>query len=357
MKLGFVFQKDSHFKAAYATAMRINQQYPQAQGQFFALNAQFGDGDLPIDVLRVGIGELDVLSDCDFLFCCLGGYLLNKVIKYYQQTQTRIISLFPGVVSHYQLDAFISRFNADQVWLNCPADFELYTHLCRVFGVKNNGILYGASWFIDIPSHQPQINSNIIFFEQTQVINNLKTAKKVEQQLGNIIQKNPSKPFIYKMRHNVYNEYLAEIRQYVGKFQNVAVVDDLTIDNISYADTYISISSSAIIEGVLLGKQCWLLSQSYLNDDAIEIFKDSCIFLDLPNQTLNLNWINDRVQPPRSLFNMSDVVKQQPICFQKRSLMHIIGWLSCIAWQYPKIWQLCFQKTKLKSIQKSLEYL
>lgn len=352
-----MFQKDSHFKAAYATAMRVGQQYPQAQGQFFALNAQFGDGDLPIDVLRVDIDGLEALSDCDFLFCCLGGYLLNKVIKYYQQTQTKIISLFPGIVSHYQLDAFISRFNADQVWLNCPADFELYTHLCRVFGVKNNGILYGASWFIDIPSRQPQINSSIIFFEQTQVINNLKTAKEVQQQLGDVIQKNPNKPFIYKMRHNVYNEYLAEIRQYVGKFQNVTVVDDLTIDDISHADTYISISSSAIIEGVLLGKQCWLLSQSYLNDDAIEIFKDSYIFLDLPSQTLNLNWVNSRIYSPKKSFDVNGVIKQQSIHFKKRSLIHIIGWLAFVAWQHPKIWRLCFQKRKLKSIQKSLEYL
>lgn len=338
--------------------MRVCQQYSQAQGQFFAINAQFGDDDLPIDVLRVGIDELDVLGDCDFLFCCLGGYLLNKVIKYYQQTQTKIISLFPGIVSHYQLDAFISRFNADQVWLNCPADFELYTNLCRVFGVKNNGILYGTSWFVDVPSQQSHINSSIIFFEQTQVIDNLKTAKRVKQQLGDVIQKNPNKPFIYKMRHNVYNEYLVEIRQYVDKFKNVIVVNDLTIDDISYADTYIAISSSALVEGILLGKQCWLLSRSYLNDDAIEIFENSNIFLDYPtNQTPNLNWVNGRIYPPKNSFDMSNVIKQQSIHFRKRSLVHIIGWLICVAWQYPKIWQLCFQKRKLKSIQKSLEYL
>lgn len=353
-----MFQKDSHFKAVYATSMRVCQQYPKAQGQFFAVDAQFGDDDLPIDVLRVGIGELDILGDCDFLFCCLGGYLLNKVIKYYQQTQTKIISLFPGVVSHYQLDAFISRFNADQVWLNCRADYELYTKLCQVFGVKNNGILYGASWFIDIPSQQSHINSSTIFFEQTQIINNLKIARQVKQQLGEIIQNNPNRPFIYKMRHNVYNEYLAEIRQYVGSFQNVAVVDDLTIEDISDADTYISISSSAIIEGVLLGKQCWLLSRSYLNNDAIEIFKDSHIFLDSPtNQAPNLNWVNSRICPPKNSFDISNMIKQQSIHFKKRSLVHIIGWLICMTWQYPKIWQLCFQNRKLKSIQKSLEYL
>lgn len=337
--------------------MRVCQQYPKAQGQFFAIDAQFGDDDLPIDVLCVDIGELDVLNDCDFLFCCLGGYLLNKVIKYYRQTQTKIISLFPGIVSHYQLDAFISRFNADQVWLNCRADYELYTKLCQVFGVKNNGILYGASWFIDIPSQQSHTNSSTIFFEQTQIINNLKIARQVKQRLGEIIQNNPNKPFIYKMRHNIHNEYLAEIRQYVGSFQNVAVVDDLTIENISDADTYIAISSSAIVEGVLLGKQCWLLSQSYLNNDAIEIFKNSHIFLDSPNQTINLNWVNNRIYLPKNSFDANSVIKQQPIHFKKRSLMYIIGWLARVVWQYPKIWQLCFQKRKLKSIQKSLEYL
>lgn len=352
-----MFQKDSHFKAVQATAMRVCQQYPQANWQFFAIDAQLGYSNLPVDVLYINMGNLDILDDCDYLVCCLGGYLLNKVIRKFQHTSTKIISLFPGVVSHYQLEAFISRFNADQVWLNCSADFELYVTLCKVFGVKNNGVLYGASWFIDIFSHQSQANSSIVFFEQTQVIDDIVTAKKVQQQLSDIIQKQPNKTFIYKMRHNVYNEYLAEIRQYVGSFKNAIVVDDLMMGDIACADTYISISSSAIVEGILLGKQCWLLSKSYLNSDAKEIFEDSHIFLDLPNQTLNLNWVNDRICPPKLTFNVIDVIKQHSIHFEKRSLIHIVGWLSFVVWHYPKMWKLFFQQKKLKSIQKSLEYL
>lgn len=357
MKFGFVFQKDSHYKAVQATAMRILRQYPTAQEQFFAIDAQFSDGNLPINVLCLDIDDLDILSDCDFLFCCLGGYLLNKVIKRHQQTQTKIISLFPGVVSHYQLDAFISRFNADQVWLNCPADYELYTKLCQVFGVQNNGILYGASWFTDVPYYGSTNDGNTIFFEQTQIIANIKTAKDIEKQLSNFIQQHPSKPFLYKMRQNAYNEHLMEIRQQLTKFVNVKVVDHLTINDISYADTYISVSSSAIIEGVLLSRQCWLLSKHHLNDDAKEIFKDSNIFLDLPNQTMNLDWCKNRVYAPTNSIKLDTVTKQHQVHFNRRSLAHIVGYLLLIVCFYPKMFRLCFQKNKLKSIQKSLEYL
>lgn len=337
--------------------MRVCQQYPKAQGQFFAVDAQFGDDDLPIDVLCVGIGELDVLGDCDFLFCCLGGYLLNKVIKYYQQTQTKIISLFPGVVSHYQLDAFISRFNADQVWLNCRADYELYTKLCQVFGVKNNGILYGASWFIDIPSQQSHTNSSTIFFEQTQIITNSNTAQKIEMQLVKIIKNKPNKLFIYKFRQNIHNDFLVKMRQTLARFRNVQLLNTLDNEQIYQADTYLTVSSSAVIEGLLLGKRCYLLNINLLDLDSREIFINSGLFIDTGNDKPNQNWLNKRVYKPLSNISLSGIHKNHHINFTQRNYLIIAQKILRLSLVCPKILKISTNKQKIKSIQKSLEYL
>lgn len=353
MKFGFVFQKDSHYKAVQATATRILKQYPMAQGQFFAIDAQFGNDDLPSDTLRVDIDGLEAFSDCDFLVCCLGGYLLNRVIDAYQHSDAKVIALFPGIVSHYQLDAFISRFNADQVWLNCPADYELYAKLCQVFGVRNNSILYGASWFVDMP-RQPSGSGGTIFFEQTQIINNAKTAQQIESQLIDIIKKNPDKLFIYKLRQNIHNDYLVMIRQRLTQFANVQMVSVLSDEMIVNSDTFLSISSSAVVEGLLLGKRSFLLGKRYLDVDGLEFFKKSNLFL---NAKPNPNWLRNRVLAPTSVVMIETVVKQSLKKFNQRSYGLVLCKIVLLARYCPKLLRMIGELDRIKAIQKSLEYL
>lgn len=336
--------------------MRVCQQYPQAKSQFFAIDTWCQE-ELPVDVSLVGIDELNLLKSCDYLICCLGGYLLNKVIRQYKQSSTKIISLFPGIVSHYQLDAFISRFNADQVWLNCPADLKLYGALCQAFGVENNGILYGASWFMDMPYHKINGNGGVVFFEQTQIINDEQTAYQIEHQLLEIIKKNPHKTFIYKLRQNVHNKYLIDIRKNIEQFKNVKVTDSLAMKDICHADTYISISSSALIEGILLGKKSYLLGRSYLDFDSREVYEDSGMFLDLPNQTFNLDWCSSRVQAPDRLVDLFNCNKQPSAYFNQKNVLAIVWRLFLVAYSNPKIWKIFLKNGRFKSIQKSLSYL
>lgn len=360
MKIGFIFQKDSHLKAVQATALRLSRQYG-IMTPFYALNTNLENEHLiTIGAKKLTFDNIDELQMYDYLICCLGGCLLNQVIGYFANSNIKIIALFPGIVSHYQLDAFISRFNADQVWLNCHADYELYAKLCQVFGVKNNGILYGAAWFFDdrYCNTYQKFNSPItIFFEQTQVILNATMAQKIERQLLGIIQNNPKKTFIYKMRQNIYNEYLVQIRQNVAKFDNVMMIDNLTNENICCADIYLSISSSAIMEGLLLNKQAFLLSQSYLDRDAQEIFANSGLFLDKSSQKVNIDWVAQRISAPMQQMDLMSVTKTSLVYFSERYLAKILLWLLYIMCYYPKMWRLIVQKNKLKTIQKSLEYL
>lgn len=358
MKIGFVFQKDSHLKAVEMTALRVMKQYADADICFFGLMT---DGsikpNLAIPYRMITYKSLSTMTDCDYLICCLGGYSLNQLIKCYEHETTKVIALFPGIVSHYQLDAFITRFNADQVWLNCPADRDFYARLCHVFNVQDNGILYGIPWVDSSLAKDHPSNNSVIFFEQTQLIVDSCMADKVATQLVNIIQSKPDRPFIYKTRNNMHNEYLLNIRDQVQSFPNVKIVHELSRQDVIEANEYLSISSSAIIEGLLQGKQCYLLSNEYLDDDNREIFGGSGIFLDDHSPTINRNWLAERVCMPSDYVDLQDVKKQHLRSFYKRNILTIVWQLMSICLYYPKLSRIAFDRTNLKAVQKSLEYL
>lgn len=360
MKLGFVFQKDSHLKAVQATALRLSYQYQNAEIQFYALDSDIEIQINQTDATNISTSELPLIQDCDYLICCLGGYLLNKVITQFAKSNTKVIALFPGIVSHYQLDAFISRFNADQVWLNCQADYDLYVKLCQVFGVKNNGILYGIAWFFDKTActhNYQKSNPSTIFFEQTQIISNPAMAQTIEQKLIKFIQDQPNKLFIYKMRENIHSDYLVRMRQNIAQFNNVKMLSHLLDDDICQADTYLTVSSSAVIEGILLHKQCYLLDGSILTPDAQEVFGKSGLFLNKLDDTVKSQWISQRVHMPTNQVTLSGITKQVQSRFDKRNVSKITLWLGLLMYYYPKLWNVIVSRSKLKAIQKALEYI
>lgn len=358
MKLGFVFQKDSHLKAVQATALRLSYQYANAKIQFYALDSDIEAGQ--VGAVNLTAAELQTIQDCDYLICCLGGYLLNKVIRQFAESSTKVIALFPGIVSHYQLDAFITRFNADQVWLNCMADYQLYSELCKSFNIRNNGILYGVSWFFDKKMHMNgchELISSTVFFEQTQIITDNHTAQKIEIQLTKIIQAESNKPFIYKLRQNIHNDHLVKIRRNLSQFDNVQLLDELSDEQICQADTYLTISSSAIIEGLLLGKRCYLLDECFLDKDSREIFSGSGLFIKKGIGLVNLSWLKNRVQMPLDYVALSSIVKSSPKSFSRTNYLSVICSMFRFLLSYPKLLNIMTDRKRLKSIRKSLEYL
>lgn len=341
------------------TALRVMKQYADADFCFFGLVT---DGRIKPNIGQpyqvVTRDTLSVMVDCDYLICCLGGYLLNQLIKHYERSAIKVIALFPGVVSHYQLDAFITRFNADQVWLNCPADKVFYAQLCRAFGVRDNGVLYGASWADEsLPSCQ-MADGSVIFFEQTQLITDSVMMNRVAAQLVGIIQSKPNRRFIYKTRNNIHSEHLSYIRKQVKIFPNVTIVHELSQKDITKASEYISISSSAIIEGLLQGKQCYLLSNKYLDDDNYEIFGNSGIALDNISPIINQDWLAERVYMPIKHVNLQDINKKQRLLsFSKRDIGAIVWRLMGVCLHYPKLCRIALDRVRLKAVWKSLEYL
>lgn len=367
MKIAFAFQKDSHFKAVHATALRLCEQY-KCKPVFIGIDTDYlPDGNKKISYLRRDNLDCLVDYDYDYVVACLGGYLLNFVIRRLANTQTKVISIFPGIVSHYQLDAFISRLNADQVWLNSRADYELYSKICKVLRVKNNGLLYGMSWIdTSLPSDNERLykkgKERAIFFEQTEIFPDEYSQRRLSKTLESIIRANPSVEFKYKIRDNSTEEYFILLRKYLNVFNNVSIVKNLNSYDILSTSYYLSVSSSALVEGLLTGKTCYIIDQKLLDVDGREFFEGSKILLDrfsLLNQAvINKKWFQNRLCKPTSCVDLTELGKNKNYSVQyNRNISQIRVLVLKLALYYPKLLTLVFTQTRLKSYQKSLEYL
>lgn len=366
MKIAFLFKRDSHLKAVKSTALRIGAQY-KCEATFIGIDSEVLCSHESCSAIYIGKEDLSILSGYDYVIACLGGYLLNRTIAILKDTDTKVISIFPGIVSHYQLDAFISRLNADQVWLNSKADSDLYSKLCRLLKRPNNSILYGMSW-LDLDKATNKSDSTIksnkaIIFEQTEILSDSNSRKRFIKVLEKIIVLNPEVNFKYKIRDNSLDHYFLKLRKSLEQFRNVDVVCKLDHNDIAQASYYLSISSSALIEGIVYGKDSYIMDGYLLDSDSREFYSNSNIelkSLELKNVCMSMNqyWYNQRVSLPISNVNLLSVQKKNTsLVFKNRSYSSIRLMLLKLIFCYPKTASLFANKSKVVAIQKSLEYL
>lgn len=368
MKIAYVFQKDSHFKAVHATALRLSQQY-HSEPIFIGIQTTYVpktslNKEIPRQYLDKN--KLSSLAEYDFVVACLGGYLLNYVIRALASTETKVISIFPGIVSHYQLDAFISRLNSDQVWINSAADLKLYKTLCKIFKHPNNAILYGMSW-VDLKKqlclNSPSAHLHAIFFEQTEIFATSYSKQRLSKSLRHIIAANPNVLFKYKIRDNTVEPFFTQLREQLSQFENVEIVEHLREFEIAEATYYLSVSSSALIEGLIYGKQCFIIDAKLLDTDSKEFYKTSG--LELKDFTLKVEkdyksnkWFRERVSAPSQAVNIFSIQKKSSLLVVKtRSINNIRVLLCSLIFRRPSLSYIIFQKPRLKAIQKSLEYI
>lgn len=366
MKIAFLFKRDSHFKAVKSTALRVCGQY-NCEPVFIGMDSEFSPSNESYSITYIDKYDLSCLSKYDYVITCLGGYLLNQVVSALRDTDTKVISIFPGIVSHYQLDAFISRLNADQVWLNSKADFELYNKICKLFKHPNNSILYGMSW-LNPKSYTKKHNSILkceeaVFFEQTEILSNAEKKQRYTHVIEKIVVLNPKVKFKYKIRNNSTDKYFLFLRSYLNKFENLNVIEELTENDILNAKYYLSISSSAIIEGIVNGKESYIIDMNLLDIDGNEFYRNSGIqlknfILDKNCKSENKKWCKDRIFIPNVTVNLLNVKKiNKYINARNRSNYYIFLIILKVSVQNPKIFNLIFKIERIRSIKKSLEYI
>ncbi len=367
MKIAFLFKRDSHFKAVKSTALRVCAQY-NCEPVFIGIDSDFSPSNEAYSVVHIDKQDLTSLYEYDYVIACLGGYLLNQVVFALRDTDTKVISIFPGIVSHYQLDAFISRLNTDQVWLNSKADFDLYSKLCKLFKCSNNGIPYGMSWLNlenVINSNSVSKTSEAIFFEQTEIL--LNTDSKHKQRFINtleeIITSNLAVKFKYKVRDNSTDKYFILLREHLDKFENVEIVKELTEINVLQAKYYLSVSSSALVEGIVYGKNSYIVDTGLLDLDSKEFYRNSNIELRNPiltqvSTSMNNKWYKHRVALPINNVDLLSIHKKHNfIAIKNRNHNSIRVIFFRLSLFYPKLVYLFLNKPKIIAIQKSLEYL
>lgn len=148
-----------------------------------------------------------------------------------------------------------------------------------------------------------------------------------------------------------------DIRQSVQSLPNVIIVDELIEQDLVLADEFLSISSSAIIEGLLWGKHCYLLGKEYLDSDNTEIYSRSNLFLDGCAKGVDKYWMKERVFQPLKVICMATIKKQTPKEYTHRNFLNIKFWIIKLCFRYPKIIRLLLNNQRILAIQKSLEYL
>ncbi|WP_394209817.1 hypothetical protein [Psychrobacter piscatorii] len=364
MKIAFLFKKDSHLKAVKSTALRICAQY-HCESTFIGIDSQCLCSHDSYSVIYIAKENLKVLSEYDYVIACLGGYLLNQTVAVLRDTNTKVVSIFPGIVSHYQLDAFLSRLNADQVWLNSKADFDLYNKICKILNCSNNSFLYGMPWInLELISKNnldvSKRSGNAIFFEQTELFFSEEERVFFYRKLSSIFYRNQNLLFKYKTRRNTDSIYFENLRKNISRNINVKVVDELDELDILEADFYLSISSSAIVEGLIYGKYNFLVIKDLIDQESLEFFKNSNLFLkkeilDYKN-VVNDFWFNLRVKSPEKTVDLLNIKKKRSKRFFKKDL--IVYYLLIVLSLFKKdLIRFLFNKEKKSSIAKSIDYL
>lgn len=366
MKIAFLFKKDSHFKAVKSTALRLCAQY-NCEPIFIGVDSEYSPINEGYSVIHIDRYGISSLFEYDYVIACLGGYLLNHVVSALRHTNTKVISIFPGIVSHYQLDAFISRLNADQVWLNSKADLILYKKICKIFKTNNNGTLYGMSWLYLNNCTNTNLTSTAkeelaIFFEQTELANNNTDKKKIVEAINKLFLTNSSISFKYKIRDNTEDINFVVLRKCINKMKNVEVITELSNSDISSAKCYLSISSSALIEGLVQGKKSFIIDYKLMDSDSREFYKGSNIYLKnykIPtSMKINSVWYDRRVKIPKKEVDLLSILKnKKQVNANERDLLYIILKVIKLIPTYPKMIFIFRNKHKILGFQKSLEYL
>lgn len=368
MKIAFLFKRDSHFKAVKSTALRVCAQY-NCEATFIGIDAEILPTGELYPIFHISKEDLTSLYEYDYVIACLGGYLLNQVASVLRSTDTKIISIFPGIVSHYQLDAFISRLNVDEVWLNSKADFELYRRICKVLGCFNNGILYGMSWIqkddsdVMVLDEEKDGSSVAVFFEQTEIFPEIKNKHKLKNTLIHVIRCNSQVLFRYKVRNNTSDKFFIDLRKDLSSFKNVEVISSLSKEDQKSINYYLSVSSSALVEGLLNDKRAYIIDKELMDSDSQEFYKNSglelsCFTLKSTESNMDISWFDYRVQKPLTYIDLKMINKNlNHTPSHGRNINSIRLLVVNIGIKHRISLTQLLKIKRLKSFQKAFEYL
>lgn len=263
-------------------------------------------------------------ASCVVLSC--GGRDINRILGLFPQTRPRpvFISLFPGIVLRSQLDAFITRLRCDLVLLNSRADLQVYGRICDLLRVPFNGILYGAGWFEataeQASSDVPGAPSTTVFFEQIGVPHRLQDRQTLADGLVRLALRYPDRQFLIKSRDPVKNaaagtfgpheaQSLDRVSDLVARhpgLPNLHITGAAVSQLLMVADSCMAISSSAVIEALLMGKPAYLLADYPARQNFVEFFQESGLQVRLSDVDLDrrpapdAGWMLANVTDPRT---------------------------------------------------------
>lgn len=310
MKVLFVYRNFSHLKSTRMLSNTL-----QKKG----LNIEI----IPVECLYQKDDVAKYLCEYALLFLSLGGRDINRIINCLNGCKARplTISLFPGIVVDEQLEAYVTRLKCDLVLLNSKKDAELYKLICRLGGIADNGYLLGPAWYEANKNDQCRPRS-YVYIDQIKIPNRKKQRVALLNMLAMLANRHKDASIIIKPRNDQINHPLSlnNLLNQIEVPKNLTVSFDPVEDILSSAEGLLTISSSASIEGILMGKKVFIVQNFSSRKSYSHFFDNSGLQCSL--ETLNLYqkqevnpvWLKKNVENPcENVENLVDDIMQRKI--------------------------------------------
>jgi hypothetical protein len=261
----------------------------------------------------LNINQLNEIEffNCDLMILSLGGKDINKVLQIKNLLNKRVLtaSIFAGIITEYQIEAFITRLNCDFVFLSSLKEKKIYSKVSKAFGYVDNSKITGVNWIENnFDKKDKNIQSiikkddDIVFIEQIYIPTSLNDRIYLLRKLINI-SKNLNKKLFIKLR----NEYINDI----FSLKNIAIKNNLD-KNIVFLeeeisiilkkyDNFISISSSVAIEIIIKNKKIFLLDDFGYKNTFLGHFAESGLIKNSKNISsfekfyINEKWLKNNI--------------------------------------------------------------
>lgn len=145
--------------------------------------------------------DLSGISEVDVIVAATGGRLLNHMINTMNGSRRPIfISVFPGILVDEQLEALLTRVNADIVCMNSRKDFDRFSRICSALQIGSRGLLTGPLWSMPSKiSAPPLINPNRYhLFAEQDIIPNDQAVEKLSALLADLANRFPEDKFLIR---------------------------------------------------------------------------------------------------------------------------------------------------------------
>lgn len=288
---------DSHYRAVQLLAGYLSDHGHTVRmvdiGALFSQNA-----NQPMETMESG----------SVVITAIGGGKLKKIFPYLKSKEMTVVSLFPGIIHHSRLEDLLGKWFSDLVLVNSLRDKKIYSLFCKIHGLKDNAHLFGCGW-ADLKNQDLLISSEsyFVFIEQLGIPKTAAEAAYLLDQLD-ALAKRTAKRCVIKLRQSdgMSAPEMDGKSLWAGfngtRHKNISFSSDALNKLLSKADFVLSVSSSALLQAILMKKPTFVISDFGRRNYYVDFFSGSKIIYNLKKLPKNISanplWVKNNCTNP-----------------------------------------------------------